>query len=176
MNRLIDAATWQPSNVNECVQPKLSELKREIYLFTTTDNFDESLIVDYLDRLYEATVNSIIKSNQQASGQQQQQQEQNQQQSGASAAAAAASKSKSSLPTRSPPSPLASSPAASSSSLTHSSNSAGGGGGDGVNTPGGSTVNMNSLRSIHDVSTVIDAMFLLINAQVNFWRFFLLSR
>lgn len=86
-------ASWQPSNINECVQPKLSEIKNAIYLFTTDDNFDESLIMVYLDQLLNLTLNLIKPS----------------------------------------PNPYS-----------------------------------NYVRSIHDVSTIFDSLFYLINAQVNF--------
>ena len=51
--------SWQPSNINECVQPKLNDLKNEIYAFTNNDNFDETLIVPYLDRLLDLTLKHL---------------------------------------------------------------------------------------------------------------------
>lgn len=104
LDSLLPAVTtsWQPSNVNECVQPKLNELKNEIYAFTNNDNFDETLIVPYLERLLDLTLKHL------------------------------------------------SSTSAASASVTST-----------VATPHLSS------RSIHDVSAIIDAMFNLINAQVN---------
>lgn len=132
MTTMPPEAVWHAANTNECVQPKLTELKREIYLFTTTDNFDESLIVNYLDKLLDATLNSIKSST----------------------SAASASSSLSTYASSNPRSTLTSS-------------SSGGGSSSSSDTGKETTTSTtNSFRSIHDVSTIIDAMFYLINAQV----------
>jgi hypothetical protein len=59
--------SWQPSNINECVQPKLNDLKNEIYAFTNNDNFDETLIVPYLDRLLDLTLKHLSSTSAAAS-------------------------------------------------------------------------------------------------------------
>ncbi len=53
------SGTWQATNVDECVQEALLELKSDVYAFHTTDNFDETQIIGYLDRLYDLTVKHV---------------------------------------------------------------------------------------------------------------------
>jgi hypothetical protein len=53
------SGSWQEANVDACVQPELLELKSDVYAFHTTDNFDETQIIGYLERLYDLTMKHI---------------------------------------------------------------------------------------------------------------------
>jgi hypothetical protein len=46
-------ASWQPINYNDCVNEDLRQFKQELYIFHTTDNFDESRIINYLQDMYD---------------------------------------------------------------------------------------------------------------------------
>ncbi len=46
-------ASWQQINYNDCVNEDLRKLKQELYIFHTTDNFDESRIITYLQDMYD---------------------------------------------------------------------------------------------------------------------------
>lgn len=46
-------ASWQQINYNDCVNEDLRKLKQELYIFHTTDNFDESRIINYLQDMYD---------------------------------------------------------------------------------------------------------------------------
>jgi hypothetical protein len=50
---------WHTANVDECVQEALLELKNDAYAFHTTDNFDETLIIGFLDRLYDLSIKHV---------------------------------------------------------------------------------------------------------------------
>lgn len=54
---------WDASNISECIQEPLYNLKQEVFVFHTTDNFDETQIIVYLEQLYDLTIKHI-KSNQ----------------------------------------------------------------------------------------------------------------
>lgn len=55
-------SNWQSANVDECVQEPLIKLKNDVFVFHTTDNFDETKILIYLNKLYDLTI-QLIKSN-----------------------------------------------------------------------------------------------------------------
>ena len=59
MNRENPAASWQPANIEECIQEPLLRLKNEVYAFCTTDNFDETQIVTFLEKLYDLSVRHV---------------------------------------------------------------------------------------------------------------------
>ena len=56
------AASWQTVNMDECVQEPFKKIKNELYTFHTTDNFDESLIIFYMESLYDLCY-QLIKQN-----------------------------------------------------------------------------------------------------------------
>jgi hypothetical protein len=53
------SATWHVANIDECVQEPLIELKQNVYAFCTTDNFDETHIIFYLEKLYDLSFKHI---------------------------------------------------------------------------------------------------------------------
>ena len=55
-------AHWLVSNIDECIQEPLLVFKNEVFLFHTTDNFDDSRIHVYLERLYDLTMEITHKS------------------------------------------------------------------------------------------------------------------
>jgi hypothetical protein len=63
LNKLVQT-NWQAPNIDECISDSLLKLKKEIFLFSTTDNFDEKYIIIYAQQLYNSTVNNI-RSNKQ---------------------------------------------------------------------------------------------------------------
>ena len=55
-------SSWQSADISECVQDLIFKIKNEIYVFHTIDNFDESQIIIYLEKLYDLTIQFIKNS------------------------------------------------------------------------------------------------------------------
>jgi hypothetical protein len=61
-NSLKQLSMWQTVNLNDCIQEPFVKLRNEVYLFHTTDNFDETQIIVYLESLYDLAVKYIKSS------------------------------------------------------------------------------------------------------------------
>jgi hypothetical protein len=47
---------WQNADISECVHDFLIKIKKDIFNFHTTDNFDENQIIRYVEQLYSYSV------------------------------------------------------------------------------------------------------------------------
>ena len=53
---------WQNADISECVHEFLIKIKKDIFNFHTTDNFDENQIIRYAEQLYSLSVKFAKKS------------------------------------------------------------------------------------------------------------------
>ena len=58
-NGLQAIASWSSPNINDCIQDNFRLLKEDVRVYYTMDNFDESKIFSFLEKLYDFTIQLI---------------------------------------------------------------------------------------------------------------------